>query len=306
MVADETAPSHVSARSRNARNTASRASNACSVAALKLTDEANQSGVSSADCSMSCNSGPCSHSGTRLCAKPLRRSCTRSRWARLIVPTTLSIVSALRLMLSFASAMSTLPSTRVRISSRPVNGGKRHSRSCGYCEIHSRLQPRSTAPIWISKRMDGFTSSDAYSIAILRSYESERKPRSTPPRTPCALGVHSSSGSTLPLTPRYTGAIFVSLLALMMAELITWIVVTYRLPLHPSRTSPKLRSTALYLTNIGPVYKRAPKASSRMSSGSSNLVSIAFRLLSAATNSAWDIGLRRLEWQSMPRLSSGQ
>eukprot|EP00967_Tisochrysis_lutea_P057840 scaffold73385_cov31-Tisochrysis_lutea.AAC.3 len=289
MVADETAPSHVSARSRSASNTASRASNARSVTASKLADEVNQSGGRCADWSFSCNSGPRSRSSTRLCAKPSRKSCTRSTWALLIVPTTLSIVSALRLTLSLASTTSTLPSTRVRVSSMPVSGGKRHSRSCVYCEIHSRLQPRSTAPSWISKRMDGFSSSVAYSIATLRSYESERKPRSTPPRTPCALGAHSSSGSTPPLTPRYTGAIFVSLLALMIAELITWIVVTYRLPLHPSKCSPNSRSTALYLTNlagsdreagrlalrngvwrwecanttggsahIGPVYKRAP------------------------------------------------
>src|SRR6056297_2434128 len=50
--------------------------------------------------------------------------------------------------------------------------------------------------------------------------------------------------------PRYTRATFVSRLALTIAELIAWIVVTYPLPLHPSRKSPKPRRVSLYLTYL--------------------------------------------------------
>jgi hypothetical protein len=67
------------------------------------------------------------------------------------------------------------------------------------------------------------------------------------------LAVQKRSGSTPPETPRYTLAALVSFEALTIAELMAWIVVTYRLPLHPLSAGPKPRRIALYLTYIGPV-----------------------------------------------------
>ena len=69
---------------------------------------------------------------------------------------------------------------------------------------------------------------------------------STPPRKPCASSSQKRSGST-PATPRYTLSTFVSLLALTITLLMTWVVVTYRLPLQPARAAPKPRRLTLYL-----------------------------------------------------------
>ena len=75
--------------------------------------------------------------------------------------------------------------------------------SCGYCESHSRLAPRSTMPICTSKRCDGASAAvpHAYSSATLRSAVADKNAISTPPRTPCWFAFQKCSGSSPPETP---------------------------------------------------------------------------------------------------------
>lgn len=109
---------------------------------------------------------------------------------------------------------------------------------------------RARYALWISKTIEGLSGALAYCKATWRSNVVDMNAHSTPPRTPCSFALRSLSGSTPPDTPRYTLATLVSLDALTIAELIAWIVVTYRLPLHPARAGPNPRSVSLYLANL--------------------------------------------------------
>mmetsp|Transcript_38499 Transcript_38499/g.106258 ORF Transcript_38499/g.106258 Transcript_38499/m.106258 type:complete len:432 (-) Transcript_38499:943-2238(-) len=221
------------------------ASKTCLVASLKLCGSLNHAAsrrIRSRCRAVSLAEGPSSST-----------SRARSSCARFILPTTCSMVSALRLTLSRTSATMLPWSTRVFMSCIPVSGPKRISFSCGYCEIQPSSAPRSTMPISISKTMLGLPGAVAYCIATSRSKVVDMKAVSTPPQAPCSSGSQKSSGSTPPAKPRYTLSTLVSLLALTITLLMTWVVVTYLLPLQPSRASPEPRRLTLYLTYIGPV-----------------------------------------------------
>jgi len=188
-------------------------------------------------------------------------------------------------------------SMRISRASRPASGAKSTSASWGYCESHEISAPRSIMPCWISTTMPNLSCE--YWYATLTSGVVDMKASSTPPLTPCSLGYQNVSGKRRPAMPRKTGFATVSLPILTMQELMTWIVVVYMLsslrtlsyvsaPLASSHfcavpmyfsyislgvTSETMsflrnvtgesspRSTPLYLTKSGPVYRRPPMTS---------------------------------------------
>ena len=132
-----------------------------------------------------------------------RRSCSiMSRTIFCRLPSTCSIVSAVRLMEKLHSITTTEPSTRVHSTSMPVRGPKRISRSCGYCESQLISAPRLTIPCCTSITMPAPWPPEAYPMATNRSVVVDMNACSTPPRTLNLLGVQNSSGSFIPAMPR--------------------------------------------------------------------------------------------------------
>eukprot|EP00966_Prymnesium_polylepis_P266082 6146264-Prymnesium_polylepis.2 len=117
---------------------------------------------------------------------------------------TCSIVSAFMFTLSRTATTSTVFSTRISWTSRPVNGLKSTSDSCGYCEMPERSAPRSTMPILISSSnlAPSALAWPAYLSATSLSRAQDMNEYSMPPITPNWLGVQNAGGSMPPLIPR--------------------------------------------------------------------------------------------------------